>query len=60
MLVGFGTEVGVISPPELRDHIVAIAEDALEHHRRPPPSDQLMGAGDGPGVPHRFDAASLP
>jgi predicted DNA-binding transcriptional regulator YafY len=36
MLVGFGTEVGVISPPELRDHIVAIAEDTLEHHRRPP------------------------
>lgn len=36
MLVGFGTEVDVIAPEELRRGIVAIAEEARDHHRGKP------------------------
>lgn len=38
MLVGYGQEVDVIAPTELREEIVAIAERAREHHRTPGPS----------------------
>ncbi|MEU4836982.1 helix-turn-helix transcriptional regulator [Nocardia testacea] len=33
MLVGFGAEVDVLAPAELRDRIIAIAEAAGAHHR---------------------------
>lgn len=36
MLVGFGAEVDVITPTTLRDNIVAIAQEAREHHRHGP------------------------
>ncbi|WP_433493102.1 WYL domain-containing protein [Nocardia grenadensis] len=43
VLVGFGAEVDILAPAELRDRIIAIAEAAGEHHRtasgRPDPAD---------------------
>ncbi len=47
MLVGFGAEVDILAPAELRDRIIAIAGAAGEHHRKAPgqpdPADVRFG-----------------